>query len=72
MRCVMATRTVLSTALICIAGRPVLCIAAGVHDVMDDTMSGARDGLALHRAGKILTIAWRMAGSLIVSDHPRI
>jgi hypothetical protein len=60
-------RSVLSTALICMAGRPAFSMAAGVHDVMDDTMRGASVGRALHNPGRILTIACRIAGSLDVS-----
>lgn len=70
MRCVIAMRTVLSTALICIDGRLALSMAAGVHDVMDDTMSGASDGLALHNAGRMLMMACSIAGSLPVSLCP--
>jgi len=65
----MTVLSVLSTALICIAGRPTLCIAAGVQDVIEDTMSGAIVGRALQRAGRMLMMACRMAGSLDVSVH---
>jgi hypothetical protein len=63
----MTVLRVLSTALICIAGLPALCIAAGVHEVIDETISGAIVGRALQRAGRMLMIACRIAGSLAVS-----
>jgi hypothetical protein len=63
----MTVRKVLSTALICIAGLPALCIAAGVHEVIDETISGAIVGRALQRAGRMLMMACRMAGSLTIS-----
>lgn len=66
----MTVLRVLSTALICIAGLSALCIAAGVHEVIDETMSGAMVGRALQRAGRMLMIACKMAGSLAISTQP--
>jgi hypothetical protein len=62
----MTVLRVLSTALICIAGLPALNIAAGVHEVIDETMSGAIVGRALQRAGRMFMMACRMAGSLAI------
>lgn len=66
----MTVLSVLSTALICIAGLPALSIAAGVQEVIEETISGAIVGRALQSAGRILMIACRTAGSLVMSKQP--
>jgi hypothetical protein len=63
----MTVLRVLSTALICIAGRPAPSIAAGVQEVIEETMRGAIVGRALQSAGRMLMIACRIAGSLKIS-----
>ena len=46
-------RKALSAERICMRGRSATCNAAGVHEVIDETMSGARVGRVLHKTGRI-------------------
>jgi hypothetical protein len=64
----MTVRKVFSAARICILGLAAVSIAAGVHEVIDDTMSGAKAGLALHSPGRTFMMACKIAGSLV--DQP--
>lgn len=54
----------LSIERICMSGRSATLSAAGVHDVMEETMRGARAGRDLHSNGRLWKIGWRIAGSL--------
>ena len=64
MRWAMMVRKVFSTALTCIRDLEVVSIAAGVQEVMDETIRGARVGRAVHNPGRIFMMACRTAGSL--------
>lgn len=62
----MTVRNVFSAARTCILGLAAVSIAAGVQEVIDETMSGASAGLALHRPGRTFIMACKIAGSLHV------